>query len=1008
MARNRYWITLILTLLLGAKGLAAPPVDFQRDVQPILAEHCVLCHGADPKQRKAKLRLDVRESAIKGGSSGEAAIVPGQPEKSELFRRISSHDDDYVMPPPSQKKPLSPAQIQVLKQWITEGARYETHWAFTPPRKTAVPSAAASSPIDAFVRARLKQEKLNPSAPAPTGTLCRRLYLDLIGLPPTPEDLAAFEREGVDATIERLLNSARFGEKWARHWLDLARYSDTNGYEKDLPREMWVWRDWVITALNHDMPYDQFVIEQIAGDLLPDATQDQRNATGFLRNSMINEEGAIVPEQFRMVEMFDRIDCIGKSVLGLTTQCAQCHTHKFDPLTHHEYYGMFAFLNNSYEAQSWVYTPEQLQQMDGIRKKIHDAEERVRTQRPKWQAELTAWADALAAQQIEWKPLEAIELGSISGLNHPTQEVDKSLLMKGHGSDDVFMIATPSLKGVTGLRLEALNHRDLPHTGPGRSRNGTWVMKELEVFVKKPDSKKWEKLRLTNATADFSATDQNQADGKPAPGSVANLIDGKDNTVWKTDRGQGLRNQPSVAVVQFEQPLNMPDGTQMKVAWRMGDMLGCCRISLTTSSAPQAPPVDHAAILALQTPAPKRSAEQQRAIFTSWRRSVAELKSLNDEIDALYKTLPVASTSILHVAEREAGKQRRTHMLTRGEWDQPGELVPPHTPAFLHPFPADLPLNRLGFAKWLADARSPLTARVAVNQTWQALFGSGLVETAEDFGTRASVPEYRDLLDWLAVDFMEHHWSRKHLIRTIVSSATYQQSSALTKELLERDPRNHLLARGPRFRANAEVVRDIALSASGLITNKLGGPSVIPPVPKNVLDYNYSYPSYWTPATGPERYRRSVYGFRKRSMPDPVMSNFDAPNGDFSCARRVRSNTPLAALTSLNEPIFVEAARAMALRVLREGGSDDSQRVDYAFLLCTSRRPTPEERDELMRLLRSRRERLADGWLNPREVITGDPANLPSLPAKATPQDAAAWTLVARVLLNLDETVTKN
>lgn len=998
MLRNRHLLLAIVTfMILAAKSLAAPPIDYQRDVQPIFAEHCVQCHGIDQKHRKARLRLDIREEALKGGSSGQPAIVPGQPDKSELFLRISSKDSDESMPPTSHNKPLTTAQIQLIKQWITEGAKYENHWAFVAPKKVPLPSVS-KSPIDAIVQARLKQEKLAPSVTATPGVLCRRLYLDLIGLPPSPEELTAFERDGLEATMQRLLKSERFGEKWARHWLDLARYSDTNGYEKDQPREMWFWRDWVITALNQDMPYDQFIIEQIAGDLLPKASQQQRVATGFLRNSMINEEGAIVPEQFRMVEQFDRIDCIGKAVLGMTTQCAQCHTHKFDPLTHHEYYGMFAFLNNTYEAQSWVYTSEQLKQADGIKKSIRTAEERIRTQHPKWEEELASWAKEITSKQIEWKPLEAIELGSISGLNHPTQEADKSLLMKGHGSEDIFMIAMPSLKGVTGLQLEALNHRDLPHNGPGRSRNGNWAMKELEVLVKKPDSKDWEKQKLVSASADYS---------QPSHG-VAFLIDGKDNTLWNADRGHGRHNEPSVAVVQFEKPLDLPDGTQMKVVWRMGEMLGCCRFSITTSPAPKASPIDHAAILAMQISAEKRTPEQQQAIFTAWCLSVPELKTINDEIDGLVKSMPKASTTILHLAEREAKNHRDTHLLNRGEWDQPREVVLPGTPAALHPFSADLPRNRLGFAKWLTDPSSPLTARVVVNQTWQAIFGTGLVESAEDFGTRAPVPEYRDLLDWLAVDFMEHHWSRKHLIRTILSSATYQQSSVISNELLERDPRNRLLARGPRFRAEAEVVRDIGLTASGLLTNKLGGPSVIPPVPKNVLDYNYTYPGYWTPATGPERYRRSVYLFRKRSMPDPVMSNLDSPNGDFSCARRVRSNTPLAALTGLNEPIFVEAARAMALRVLREGGADDSQRIDYAFLLCTSRRPKPEEREEILKLLKSRRQLLADGWLNPREVISGDPSALPTLPLKTTPQDGAAWTLVARVLLNLDETISKN
>ncbi|MDB5390694.1 MAG: Planctomycete cytochrome [Planctomycetaceae bacterium] len=998
---------LFLIVCVSPTAWAAPPADFQRDVQPIFAEHCSLCHGVDADDRKSGLRLDLRESALKGGESGTPAIVPGQLEKSELIRRITSTDPEVVMPPPSHKKPLSATQINSLQQWIKEGAKYEAHWAFGTPLKGKIPEAGMSHPVDAFVASKLKERQLALSPTATNAALCRRVYLDLIGLPPSPQELAAFEQHGLEATVETLLKSERFGEKWARSWLDAARYSDTNGYEKDMLREQWMWRDWVIEAFNRDLPYNQFVVEQVAGDMLPGATQSQIIATGFLRNSMINEEGAIVAEQFRKAEMFDRMDCLGKAVLGLTTQCAQCHTHKFDPLTHDEYYGMFAFLNNSYEAQSWVYTAEQQQKIADIHNRIRDAEQRLRTARPQWEQELAAWERTLLEKQVAWEPLIATELGSISGLNHPTQEKDQSLLMKGHVSNDEFMISTPILNGVTGLRLEALNHRDLPHNGPGRSRLGTWGLSELEVLIKKPDGKDWEKIKLVNASADFSEPEQKQADGKKASGPVAHLIDGKDENTWNADRGIGRRNQPSAAVVQFEQPLNLPAGTQLKVVWRLTDMLGCARFSITRQATPTAPPVNHAAMLALPTPVANRTAEQNASIFTAWRMSVPEAKPFNDEIDALWNTFPQAGTSILHLAEREPANQRSTHLLERGNWDQPSRVIEPHTPAAFHPFPADAPRNRLGFARWLTDPRSPLTARVAVNRVWQSIFGTGLVETPEDFGTRAAVPEYRELLDWLAVDFMEHGWSQKHLIRTILTSATYRQTSHVAPTLLERDPHNVWLARGPRFRADAEVVRDIALSVSGLITQKLGGPSIIPPVPQNVLDYNYVYPAYWKAAEGPERYRRTIYGFRKRSMPDPVMSNFDAPNGDLACARRPRSNTPLAALTGLNETVFVESARALALRILREGGNDDTHRAEYAFFLCTLRQPTAPERQAILDLLRSRRQRLADGWLNPREVATGDPAQLPTLPVNTTPQDAAAWTLTARVLLNLDETISK-
>ncbi|MFM7057034.1 MAG: DUF1553 domain-containing protein [Planctomycetota bacterium] len=987
-------------------------IDFQKIIRPILAEHCWHCHGVDEAQRQGGLRLDSREAALAGGESRQPAIVPGQPDSSELLKRILSHDPDTVMPPSDQPKQLTAAAIEALRHWIAEGAPFQDHWAFTAPKKTPLPAPAFTNPIDSFVSHRLQREGLRFSPAAPPEQLARRLYLDLIGIPPTPDQLQQFITAGPVATAQMLLDSPRYGEKWARHWLDLARYSDTNGYEKDLQREQWIWRDWVIDAISSDMPYDQFIIEQVAGDLLPNATQSQRIATGFLRNSMINEEGAIVPEQFRMVEMFDRMDCIGKAVLGLTTQCAQCHSHKFDPLTHNEYYGLFAFLNDTYESQSWVYSPEQQQKLTEISTRATEIRSRMQAARPQWNEELQTFCSELTFRQPVWTPLQFIEMGSNSGLNHPTQEADQSILMKGHTSGDVFVIATPPAAPITapltGLQIEVLNHRDLPQNGPGRSRLGTWMIHELEVFLRKPGSDAWEKQPLSEATADFSSPESKSGDGKKTTGPVQLLIDGSDDTSWLADRGPGFRNQPSVAVVRFTNPLELPEGSQLKIAWRMGDMPGCMRFSLTATPTPSAPAVSHAAMLALQLPADQRTADEQLAVFDAWQRSVPELKPLSEELDQLIRTTPDGITTVLHVAARSPRDPRGTFRLDRGEWDQPRDPVQPHVPAAFHTFPADAPLNRLGFARWLVDPRSPLAARVAVNNIWQAIFGQGLVETSEDFGTRAPVPEYRELLDWLAVDFMEHGWSRRHLLQTIISSRTWQQSSVATPQLLERDPRNQLLARGARYRADAEVIRDIALTAAGLLSTRSKGPSVIPPVPQNVLDYNYTYPGYWTPATGEDRYRRAVYLFRKRSMPDPVLASFDAPNGDFSCPRRMRSNTPMAALAGLNETIFIEAARALALRILKEAPPDDAARAQHGFLLCTSRQPTHAELTEILQALQNRRQRIADGWLNPRELTTGDPAKLPELPPDTTPQDAAAWTLLARVLLNLDETITRN
>ncbi len=1033
-------VALSVALSGGMVGAAVPErIDFIKHVQPILAEHCTHCHGLDAETRQGGLRLDLRDPAITGGDSGLAAIVVGKPAESELVRRIHSQDPDEIMPPPRENKPLTPEKRAILEAWITQGAEYAGHWAFEPPHKATPPQVAGvANPIDAFVRANLAEQQLAPAPQADGATLCRRIYLDIVGLPPSPADLEAFARDGYEKTVDRLLASERYGEKWARPWLDLARYSDTNGYEKDLKRDMWAWRDWVITALNRDMPYDQFVVEQLAGDLLPHATQEQVVATGFLRNSMLNEEGAIIPEEFRMVEMFDRVDCLGKAVMGLTTGCAQCHTHKFDPLSHEEYFGIFAFFNDTHEAQSPVYSPADGQKLADIRKRIGEAEERIKIERPRWQDELAAWERQVAAAAVPWTVVEMEEMSSSGLLCHPTQRADGSILMIGHRDNVIHLESAPDLAGATGLRLEALTDGDLPQGGPGR--DGSWGLSTLEVQVKKPgDDSKWEKLRLVNATADFSQPEQKvphpdtaQKEGDKAStkdakqddppkmasiGPVANLIDDDPHSSWRADRGPLLRHQPSSAVAQFDKPLDLPAGTKLKVSLTMagtkphggdGTMLGCCRVSLTKSPEPVAQPVDHAAILALAQPAEKRTAADTAAIFTAWRKTVPELAPINDEIAGLWASVPKPLTSVLHLASRSAEEHRPTHLLDRGVWNAPKEEIEPHVPAALNPFPADAPKNRLGFARWLVDERSPLTARVAVNRIWQSLFGQGLVETPDDFGTRAPVPEYRDVLDWLAADFMEKGWSQKQAIRQIVMSETYRQSSRATPELLSNDPTNRLLARGPRFRVDAEVVRDIALAAAGLITHTLGGPGVIPPVPQNVLDYNYTYPGYWKAATGPERYRRAVYVFRKRSMPDPVLANFDAPNGDVSCARRVRSNTPLAALTGLNEPVFVEAAQALALRTLEEGGVDDESRLDHAFLLCTSRKPSDAEKREMLAFLAAQRQKFADGWLNPREVATGSMEKLPALPAGATPQDAGAWTLMARVLLNLDETVTKN
>ncbi len=506
-------------------------IDFQRDIQPIFAEHCFHCHGQDDSARQSGLRLDVRDAVLKGGDSGEATIIPGRAADSGLMTRIRSTDADLVMPPPKEKKQLTDAQKRLIQTWIDQGAPYAAHWAFVPPRSPQLPQVGHEHPIDRLVNSKLQSLGLKQNAPAASENLCRRLYLDLIGLPPSPQEIRDFAQHGFLPTVDKLLDSERYGEKWARHWLDVARYSDTNGYEKDMRREQWIWRDWVIAALNRDLPYDQFLIEQLAGDLLPGATQEQKIATGFLRNSMLNEEGAIVPEQFRMFEMFDRMDCVGKSVLGLTIQCAQCHAHKFDPLSQQEYYGMFAFLNDSHEALSSVYSAAQQQKIGDIQSRIRTLEEQLKRDHSNWREEIQKWRQSVINQQAQWIATDALELGSNSGLNHPVQLVDKSLLMLGHSSSDIYMVVAGDFAGITGLRIEALTHGDLPHRGPGRGAQGTWAVTEIDVLARQPAAKSWEKLKLASATADFSQPDDRQADGKKATGPAAYLIDGKEETV---------------------------------------------------------------------------------------------------------------------------------------------------------------------------------------------------------------------------------------------------------------------------------------------------------------------------------------------------------------------------------------------------------------------------------------------------------------------------------------------
>jgi mono/diheme cytochrome c family protein len=1063
---SRIVTVLAVALALNA-AFAQPPgqrVDFVRDVQPILERSCHRCHGA--AMQMGRLRLDARHTALGGGQSGPI-ILAGRSSESLLWKRITGATEPRM---PMGGEPLSAADIATIAAWIDQGAEWpespgatvtasgldaKRHWAFVAPVRPPVPQVrrprpwrnAPENPIDAFILARIEKLRLSPSPEADRITLLRRLSLDLVGLPPAPEEVDAFVRDRrPDAyvrQVERLLASPHYGERWGRHWLDAARYADSDGYEKDKQRQVWFYRDWVIGALNRDLPWDRFVIEQIAGDLLPGATQDQHVATGFLRNSMINEEGGVDPEQFRMEAMFDRMDAIGKGILGITIQCAQCHTHKYDPLTHEEYYRMFAFLNNAHEANIPVYTPADEMKRAEIFRAVRAIESDLQHRNPDWAERMRRWEAEVSKGLPEWKVVRPTVDDISTGGQRYLPLPDGSLLAQGYAPTKhrVKLTVRTDVQNITAFRLELLTDPNLPLGGPGRSIKGTGALTEFEVeatpaqevanggdadpvadATAAPDAKPV-KVKIARATADLELPETpleamfyDKTERRRVTGPAAFATDGREETAWGIDAGPGRRNQPRHAVFQAVEPISNPGGTvltfylrQAHGGWNSDDNQNCnlgrIRLSITSTPGAAADPVPAAVREILAVPEGDRTPAQVQTVFGHFRTTVPEWRENNLAIEKLWQQHPEGSSQLV-LAERTV--PRATHRLERGDFLKPVSLVAPGVPAFLHPLAAGQAPPRLQFAQWLVDRRSPTTARSIVNRVWQAYFGTGLVATADDLGTQSEPPSHPELLDWLAVELMDRGWSLKGLHRLIVTSATYRQSSRVTPELLSRDPNNRLLARGPRFRVEAEVVRDSALAASGLLDARVGGPSVYPPAPDFLFVPPASYgPKIWNESTGRDRYRRALYTFRYRSVPFPMLHTFDAPNGDTSCVRRTRSNTPLQALATLNEPVSVEAARALALRALREGSRSESDRLALAFRLCVARKPTRQEMAELRGLLRRQTERLREGWVGARELAGLDGADTPGLPSGVTPVDVAAWTAVARVILNLDETITK-
>lgn len=1011
-----------------AQVAALPPpanrkIDFVKDIQPIFTARCYECH-ADKKQ-EAQFRLDVREIALKGGELGPA-IIPGKSAESLLVLAVAGVKPDLVMPKQGQR--LSAEQVGLLRSWIDQGADWpesasvkvedkRNHWAFKPPIRPSLPSVSqnkwARNPVDNFVLARLEQEHLKPSPEADRITLIRRLSLDLIGLPPTIKEVQEFAADkrpdAYERVVDRLLASPHYGERWGRHWLDAARYADTNGYEKDKPRSIWPYRDWVIKAFNDDMPFDEFTIEQLAGDLLPDPTLEQRVATGFLRNAMLNQEGGIEPEQFRTEALIDRMDTLGKAFLGLTINCCQCHNHKYDPFSQKEYYQLYAFLNNDDEAFVEVPTVDQEKERKEILSKVRNLEEKAMKETTNLTALMAEWETNISDVTTDWTVLNPNEW-----LNFATKyEKQDDLSLLGGGdlqpSGVMRIWVDTELTNITGFRLEALTNPNLMYNGPGLLGKGSFLLKEFSVEaypINNPTVTN--KIEFWRAEADMEA-----------PGfSITNAIDGKaDKGGWTPTLTVDHRNEKHQAVFECKEAFGFPGGTRMEIVINQTKdkddqskleafMIGCLRLSITTNDETlKADKLTAEQRQLLAIPSDKRTTDQKLTLFDAYRLTDPSFTNLNQQIENAFTNWPYPPTTLV-LQQRD--RPRITHIFKRGDRLRPGDEVHPEVLSVLNPFPKDAPRNRLGLAKWIVDRRSPTTARVIVNRIWQEYFGQGLVTTPEDFGTRVEKPSHPELLDWLACEFMEPKvdsgkpWSMKRIHRLIVTSAMYRQSSKVTPELYTKDQYNRLLARGPRFRVDAEVVEDIALAVSGLLNPKIGGPSVYPPIPASVGDTVYGGFS-WPESKGSDRFRRGIYTFSKRSLPFPSLAAFDSPSGEFSCPRRVRSNTPLQALTTLNEKMFVEAAQAMALRVIKEGGNDNRSRAAYAFELCTGRKPTTFELNKLLKFWQEQYDYFENHSSSAVNVAVAD---LKQMPEDVNLHKVAAWAMVSRAILNLDETIT--
>ncbi len=1042
-------LTLVLLVAGGCRLMAAsePALDFNRQVRPILAEHCFHCHGQDPKERKGKLRLDEPTSAL-AVRDGHAAIVPGKPLASELIKRLRTSDLDDLMPPPDAKRPLTPEQITVLERWVAEGARYDRHWSFVPPATPVIPQAGADwarSPVDRFIAARLTSAKLMPTSEAAPHTWLRRVSLDLIGLPPEPAVVDAFTADvtkrgeaAYGAAVDRLLASPHYGERQAEEWLDIARYADTHGFNNDSARSMWRWRDWVIEALNADMPYDRFLTTQLAGDLLPNATLDDHIATGFSRNHVINSEGGIIDEEYRVEYVADRVRTLGLAFMGLTLECARCHDHKYDPVSQKDYYQLFAAFNQVDEhgedgrvanARPLMRAPTtaQQRQLAGLIAGIASADQALTTSMQAHAGE--PWAAlndlGLGDGDLLNKPALHLIVGADGPANAARPDAkpftssvtladDAALgavfIPPATGAEltkDAIDLAKPwsfitviRWNGGAGTLLSSINwttNRAAASYGAGNEilvrvdgrievrRSQMWPTYAAQVVAEQPlTAGAWQHLTVTSDGGRNAAGVRIFIDGREvASDLLADDISGSPGGTARLGARQGADPHPfngRLADLRLLQRVLDPVAVQT---------VGDAALARLVRQAPDARLLPWARMTVAR--------QRDPAVASAWAQREAQHQALL----ALQRSLP--TTMVMS----EMTEPRPTHVLLRGAYDAPGDVVTVDVPIALGvAWPSGAPRNRLGLARWLTDPAHPLTARVAVNRVWQRLFGIGLVRTAEDFGLQGEFPSHPELLDHLARRLIAGGWRMKSLIKELVLSVTYRQSSRREAAAISADPEDRLLAGSPRLRLPAEVLRDQALAISGLLRHRVGGPSVFPYQPDELYKtvvVDAPYPgTEWVPSTGDDRFRRSLYTFWKRTVPHPVMTAFDVPDRESCTARRARTNTPLQSLVLLNEPGFVEAARALGTRLLRTEG-DDRSRLTLGFRLVTARAPTTRELAVLeTSLARGRASFIAESAK--RYLAVG------TLPADASlaPVELAAWSAIGSLLLNLDATISRD